>query len=89
MLEGPREEDGVCTLRGKDALATLEQGFGVRYTLNGAYGLLHRLRLSCLAPRPRHEKQDRAAQEQFTRVSDPLFSARCSTPSRRASARFA
>ena len=76
MLVGPREADGVCTLRGKDAVAILEQEFGVKYSLNGAYRLLHRVGLSCLAPRPRHEKQDPAAQEKFRNHSAPLFSER-------------
>ena len=76
MLGGPREVDGVCTLRGKDAVAILEREFGVKYSLNGAYKLLHRVGLSCLAPRPRHEKQDPAAQEKFRNESAPLFSER-------------
>jgi transposase len=76
MLVGPREADGVCTLRGKDAVAILKGEFGVKYSLNGAYKLLHRLGLSCLAPRPRHEKQDPAAQEKFRNHSAPLFSER-------------
>ena len=31
---------------------------GARYTLNGVYNLVRRLRLSCLAPRPRHRKNE-------------------------------
>jgi transposase len=76
ILQGPREADGVCTLRGKDAVAILQREFGVKYSLNGAYKLLHRLGLSCLTPRPRHEKQDPAAQEKFRNESAPLFSER-------------
>jgi transposase len=62
---GPRPEDGVCTLRGKDVVRILDQEFGVRYSLDGVYDLLERLNYSCLAPRPRHEKGDPAAQQQF------------------------
>ena len=51
-------DGGVCTLRGVDAMRILEQEFGVRYTLDGVYELLHRLKLSCLVPRPRHRKND-------------------------------
>ena len=69
---GPRPDDGVCTLRGKDAVRILEAEFGVRYTLDGAYALLHRLGLSCLRPRPRHERQDLERQAQFRR-SAPLL----------------
>ena len=81
---GPREGDGVCTLRGKDAVRILNQEFNVAYTLNGAYDLLHRLNLSCLTPRPRHEKNDPAAMEAF-KQSAPLLSRgwRSSAPARR------
>lgn len=65
MLSGPREGDGVCTLRGKDAVRILNDEFKVEYTLNGAYELLHRLNLTPLTPRPRHEKNDPKAMEEF------------------------
>ena len=66
MLAGPRESDGgVCTLRGKEAQRILQSEFGQSYSLNGAYELLHRLDMSCLQPRPRHRKQDAAAQAQW------------------------
>jgi transposase len=58
LLAGPRPGEEVCTLRGADARAILEKEFGVRYSLNGVYDLLHRLNLSCLSPRPRHRKND-------------------------------
>ena len=70
---GPRPEDGVCTLRGRDVVRILEREFLVRYTLAGAYELLGRLGYSCLAPRPRHEKGDPAAQRRF-REHAPLLS---------------
>ena len=66
MLAGPTPADGgVCTLRGKDAVAILHREFGVRYTLDGAYDLMHRLGLSCLKPRPRHRKADEQVQRQW------------------------
>ena len=65
---GPTASDGgVCTLRGKDVVRILEAEFGVAYTLDGAYDLLHRLGYSCLTPRPVHEKNDPAAVEHFRR----------------------
>ena len=73
MLGGPRGSDGVCTLRGLDALTILEKEFGVRYTLDGAYDLLHRLNLSCLSPRPRHRKNDPAAMAAWAEAA-PLLS---------------
>lgn len=72
---GPRESDGVCTLRGKDAVRILNEEYGVEYTLNGAYQLLHRLNLSSLTPRPRHEKNNPEAMEEF-KTSAPLLSRR-------------
>ena len=58
MLAGPTEADGVCTLRGKDAVRILEAEFGVHYSLDGVYDLLERLGFSCLSPRPLHRKND-------------------------------
>ena len=66
MLGGATEADGgVCSLRGVDAVKILEAEFGVRYTLDGVYDLLHRLRLSCLVPRPRHRKNDPRVMQQW------------------------
>ena len=62
---GPTEADNVCTLRGKDVVRILESEFQASYTLDGVYALLHRLGYSCLTPRPRHEKNDPAAVQQF------------------------
>ena len=71
---GPTQGDKVCTLRGKDVQRILREEKGVTLSLNAAYATLHRLGYSCLAPRPRHEKQDLAAQERFKEAA-PLFSA--------------
>lgn len=65
---GPREEDNVCTLRGTDIQAILEEEFGVLYHLNGVYALLHRLGYSCLMPRPRHRKTDPKVQAAFKKT---------------------
>jgi transposase len=58
MLDGPTHDDGVCSLRGKDARRIMEREFGVHYSLPGVYDLLHRLGLSCLQPRAKHRKND-------------------------------
>lgn len=71
----PRESDGVRTLRAKDAPQILEHEFGVSYTVKGVYDLMHRLGLSCLKPRPRHEKSDPAAMRKFTQESALFLSA--------------
>ncbi len=74
---GPTDaDDGVCTLRGKDAVRILEQEFGVRYSLPGVYDLLHRLGFSRLKPRPKHRKQDPQVQEQWLHQA-PLLSRTC------------
>lgn len=70
--EGPRPEDGVCTLRGEDVRRIIAEQFGVEYSLQGAYDLLHRLGYSCLVPRPRHEKNGPRVMEQF-KASAPLL----------------
>ncbi len=65
VLAGPTDEDGVCTLRGREFIGILKKEFGVRYKLSGVYELLHRLNLSVLTPRPRHRKTDEQAMEQW------------------------
>jgi transposase len=72
---GPAPGDKVCTLRGRDVQRIMKQELGADLSLSAVYRTLHRLGYSCLAPRPRHEKQDLAAQEQFKTVSAPLLSA--------------
>jgi len=73
LLAGPRPEDGVCVLRGRDVVRILEKEFGQPYSLNGVYDLLHRLGFSSLRPRARHRKNDPAAMEEFKK-SAPLLS---------------
>ena len=62
---GPRDADGVCSLRGKDVCRIIEQEFGVIHTVGGIYDVLRRLGYSPLAPRPRHRKNDPAAAHEF------------------------
>jgi transposase len=66
IVAGPTAVDnGLCTLRGKDAMRILQQEFGVKYSLSSVYALMHRLGLACLKPRPRHIHNDPAAMEQW------------------------
>ncbi len=62
---GPKADDEVCSLRGKDVQKILRSEFGVLRSLSNVYHLLHRFGYSCLRPRPRHRKWDAAAQEAF------------------------
>lgn len=66
---GPTKEDGVSVLNGPAIRRILEREFGVLYSRQGLYDLLHRLGYSCLCPRPRHEKADPQLQEQFKKTS--------------------
>lgn len=62
---GAQVQDGVCALRGEDVRRILEEEFGARYCLSGAYVVLHRLGYSSLVPRPQHPGSDPAVQEEF------------------------
>jgi transposase len=72
---GPTPGDKVCTLRGKDVQRIMKDELGTELSLSSVYRTLHRMGYSCLAPRPRHEKQDLVAQKKFKDVSAPFLSA--------------
>lgn len=65
LADGPRDEDGVCTFRGKDICRLIEAEFGVVHTLGGIYDVLRRIGYSSLMPRPRHRKNDPEAMQAF------------------------
>ena len=73
ILDGPTEDDGVCTLRGIDAQRILKDEFGVSYSLNGVYKLLHQLNLSVRVPRPEPRKSDLEAMAKWVEDA-PLLS---------------
>jgi transposase len=73
MVAGPKPEDAVCSLKGKDARRIIESQFGVKYSLPGVFALLHRLGLSSLVPRPRHKKNDPEKMRQWLQEA-PLLS---------------
>jgi transposase len=60
--------DGVVVFRGVDAQRILNEEFGVDCSLSSTYRLLHRLKLSWLAPRPRHPEADATAQAAFSQL---------------------
>lgn len=62
---GPRPEDEVCSLRGKDFQRILAEEFGKLRHLSTIYNLLHRLNYSYLQPRPRHQLANPAMQQAF------------------------
>jgi transposase len=62
------ERDGVVAFRGIDAKRILKEEFDIDCGLSSTYRLLHRLKLSWLAPRPRHPEADATAQAQFSQL---------------------
>lgn len=64
------ERDGVVAFRGVDAQRILKEEFAIDCSLSSTYRLLHRLKLSWLAPRPRHPEADAAAQAAFSQLLD-------------------
>jgi transposase len=66
---GPRAEDGVCTLRGKDVQRILASEFGKLRKMGAVYHLLHELGYESLAPRPQHRHADPHAQDAFKKSS--------------------
>lgn len=81
ILAGPRPQDGVCTLRGRDVQRILAEEFGVVQTLSATYELMHTLGLEPLRPRPRHVKNDPAAMQAWLERA-PLLSGPSATPTR-------
>ncbi|MHC4697241.1 MAG: helix-turn-helix domain-containing protein [Planctomycetota bacterium] len=69
MRAVPREDDGVCSLRGCDIRRILREEFHVRYARSSVYYLLHHQpRMGYLKPRPLHRKTDPVAQETFKKT---------------------
>jgi transposase len=66
---GPTEKDGVSVLNGPAIRRILEREFGVLYSTQGLYDLLHRLGYSRLCPRPQHEKADLQLQQEYKKTS--------------------
>lgn len=67
--EGPRPEDGVCVLRGKEIQRIIAEQFKITYSLSAVYKLLHRLGYSYVSSRPEHPKGDPHAREAFKKKS--------------------
>jgi len=64
------ERDGVVAFRGVDGQRILKEEFGIDCSLSSTYRLLHRLKLSWLAPRPRHPEADATGQAEFSQLLD-------------------
>lgn len=65
---GPTKADGVSVLSGPAIRRILEREFGVLYSRQGLYDILHRLGYSCLCPRPRHENANPRLQAEFKKT---------------------
>ena len=66
---GPTKIDGVSVLNGTAIRRILEREFGILYSKQGLYDLLHRLGYSCLCPRPQHENSNPQLQADFKKTS--------------------
>ena len=64
------ERDGVVAFRAVDAQGILKEEFAIDCSLSSTYRLLHRIKLSWLAPRPRHPQADVTAQAVFSQHLD-------------------
>ena len=62
------ERDGVVAFRGVDAQRILKEEFEIDCSLSSTYRLLHRIKLSWLAPR--HPAADATAQAAFSQHLD-------------------
>ncbi|MGA7264815.1 MAG: helix-turn-helix domain-containing protein [Stellaceae bacterium] len=62
------QRDGVVAFRGVDAQRILKEEFDIDSSLPSTYRLLHRIKLSRLAPRPRHPRADTTAQAAFSQL---------------------
>ena len=70
-----RIDEAEANLRGVDIGRILAEEFGVRYSLQGVYDLLHRLGYEPLRPRPSNPKKDPKAEARWRRRA-PLLSRR-------------
>ncbi len=69
IRHAPPESMGITVWRGWAVRRWLEEEYGVKYSRDGVYKLLHRLGLSSLMPRPLHPESDLEAQESFKKNS--------------------
>jgi transposase len=85
VLRGPDpERDGVSTWRAKDLCRIVEERFGVAYSENGMFRLLHDLGLSWQKTRPIHPEADLKAQARFQKIPGPDRRGRARSPRGRA-----
>jgi transposase len=73
IKEGALLKDGVSVLRGDDIRRILKEEFGAEYSLSGVYDLLARIKFSKVKPRPKHEKNDPKAMQEWQKKTFPLF----------------
>ena len=66
---GPQKTDKVSVFSAPVIREIIQREYGVLYSLTGLLDWLHRMGLSYLAPRPRHDKADPQAQEEFKKKS--------------------
>ena len=72
-VEAPVQTVGVVAIRAVDAQRILKEEFEIDCSLSSTYRLLHRIKLSWLAPRPRHPRADATAQAEFSQREIPTL----------------
>jgi transposase len=79
---GPAPEEGIAAYNGPILRELIQQRFGVLYTLDGVYKLLHRLGYNDLMPRTTHPDTDPQLIEAFKKKNCPSvwLSSRNPTP---------
>ena len=65
VFNGPTPEDKVSIFNGIKLREILEIEFGAKYSLDGVYALLKRLKLTWVTSRPIHEKNDPKKMEEW------------------------
>lgn len=76
VQSGPTPADEVSAFRGRFIKKILNSEFNLSYSLSGVYDLLRRLDFKKIKPRPRHEKNDAKAMEQWKKHDLPIAVAR-------------
>src|SRR6202022_248143 len=70
VADAALERDGVVAFRGGDAQRILKEEFEIDCSLSSTYRRVQRIKLSWLAPRPRHPEADATAQAEFSQRLD-------------------
>jgi transposase len=71
LIERAQAQRSGGSLTGEEIRGLVAEHFGVSYSLNGLYNLLHRAGLSWISARSKHPQRDPEAQAAFKKTSLP------------------